>query len=168
MDTLGGMIGDAVDDVGEPGFWIEAIELGGLGQGVEDGGALAAVVGAGEEIILAAQRQGSDGAFGRVVGHLQPAVGGVAGKGGPSGGGVADGAGEGSLAADSPKGLIKEETQVRQEGNRALPPGRQPRLWGPSADLGFDVEQRGNALKRVLGGGGAGGGVDVEELRMAA
>ena len=59
-DVPGEQVGDAVDGVGgyagehvaEPGFRVEAVELGGFDQGVEARGAFAAGVGAGEEIVL--------------------------------------------------------------------------------------------------------------------
>ena len=75
-----GMIGDACEDVGEVGLRVDAVHLGGLDDGVEAGGALAAGVGAAEEIVLPAQNQGPHGALGGVVRHLQPAVGDVAGQ----------------------------------------------------------------------------------------
>src|ERR1700722_960051 len=103
-DALVWVAGDAVDDVGQPGFGVEAVEAGGGDQGVEHGGALAAGVGAGEEVVLAAEGEGPDGAFGGVVGHFQTPVGGEAGQGVPAGGGVADGAGQGALAADLGQG----------------------------------------------------------------
>ena len=43
-DALVGMVGDVVDDVGEPGLGVEAVEAGGGDKGVEDSGALAALV----------------------------------------------------------------------------------------------------------------------------
>ncbi len=43
VEPAGRVISDAGNDVGEIGFGIEAVELGGLGQGVEDSGALAAL-----------------------------------------------------------------------------------------------------------------------------
>ena len=44
--------GEPVDGVGEVGVGIEAVELGGFDEGVEDGGALAALVGADEQETL--------------------------------------------------------------------------------------------------------------------
>jgi hypothetical protein len=38
------MVGDASDDVGEPSLGIDAVEAGGLNEGVHDGGSAAAVV----------------------------------------------------------------------------------------------------------------------------
>ena len=48
--------GELVDGVGEVGFGVEAVELGGLDQGVKDGGALAACIGADKQEVLAADR----------------------------------------------------------------------------------------------------------------
>jgi hypothetical protein len=42
------MIGQSGEGVGEPGARVDAVEVGRLDQGVEGGGALAALVGAGE------------------------------------------------------------------------------------------------------------------------
>jgi hypothetical protein len=47
------MVGDAPDHPAQIGFGIEAVELGGLNERVGRGGALAASVGAGEQIVLA-------------------------------------------------------------------------------------------------------------------
>ena len=49
------MIGDAGEDIAEVGFGIEAVELGGFDERVDRGGALAAGIGAGEQLILAAE-----------------------------------------------------------------------------------------------------------------
>ena len=38
------MIGDASEDIGEPSLRIDIVELGGLDQGVDDGGALTAAI----------------------------------------------------------------------------------------------------------------------------
>lgn len=45
VELAGRMIGDAVDDVSEPGFGIDAVEPGGRCQGVEGRCAVAARVG---------------------------------------------------------------------------------------------------------------------------
>jgi hypothetical protein len=50
------MVGDAVDHLAQIGFRIEAVELGGFNERVSRGGALAAGIGAGEQIVLAAER----------------------------------------------------------------------------------------------------------------
>ncbi len=45
--------GELADGVGEVGFRVEAVQLGGFDQGVEDGGAVAACVGPDEQEVLA-------------------------------------------------------------------------------------------------------------------
>src|SRR5260370_40084756 len=80
VDLLGRVGGEASEDVAQVGFGIEAVELGGLDQGVHGGGALAAVVGAGEQPVLAAEGDGAHGAFGGVVVDLQASVVAVAGQ----------------------------------------------------------------------------------------
>ena len=53
VDVTGWMVGDAGQHVGDIELRIEAIEFGALDQRVHRGGAVAASVGAGEEIVLA-------------------------------------------------------------------------------------------------------------------
>ena len=50
-----GRVGDAGEDVGEPGLRVDAVELGGADQRVHEGGPVAAALGAGEEPCLAAE-----------------------------------------------------------------------------------------------------------------
>src|SRR6202051_1078031 len=54
--VLGRMRSKPGEDVAEPGGRVDAVELGGLGQRVDDGSALAAIVGAGDQPVLAAER----------------------------------------------------------------------------------------------------------------
>ena len=68
------MIGDAGEHVGQPGLGIDVVELGGDDQAVEEGGALAAAIGAGEQPGLAAESQAAQRPFGGVVGETDPAV----------------------------------------------------------------------------------------------
>jgi hypothetical protein len=93
-DAVDGVVGDAGEHVAEVGFGIEAVELGGLDQGIEGGGAFAAGVGAGEEIVLPAEGQRPDLPFGGVVVDLQATVVEVAAERGPVVAGVADGSGQ--------------------------------------------------------------------------
>jgi len=55
VDTADGMFGDAGEDIGKPGLGIDVVEAAGLNQRKDDGGALPAAVGAGEEPRLPAQ-----------------------------------------------------------------------------------------------------------------
>lgn len=68
------MIGDAGEDIGEPGLRIDIVELGGLDEGVDDGGALAAAIGAAEQPCLAAKRDAAQRALGSVVGEADAAI----------------------------------------------------------------------------------------------
>ena len=55
VDPSDGVIGDAAEDVMQTSFRIEAVALGTLDRGADRGGALAAGIGAGEQMILAAE-----------------------------------------------------------------------------------------------------------------
>jgi len=74
-DALGGMIGQTGKHVGEPGLRVDVVELGGVDEGVDGCGAIAAFIGAGEGLVAASQGDSADFPFGRVVGHAQAAVG---------------------------------------------------------------------------------------------
>src|SRR5512132_686082 len=54
-DAIDGVVGDAGEHVAEPGFWIEAVELGGLDQGIEGGGTITASVGPGKKVVFPAE-----------------------------------------------------------------------------------------------------------------
>ena len=56
------------------GFGIEAVEFGRADQAVDRGGAFAAGIGAGEQVVLAAQCDRAQGAFGGVVVDFDAAV----------------------------------------------------------------------------------------------
>ena len=74
VDLALGMVGDAVDGVAQPGFGIDLVELGGFDEAVDRGGAVAALVGAGEQPVLAADGDAAQRAFGGVVVDLEPPV----------------------------------------------------------------------------------------------
>ena len=92
-DAIDGVVGDAGKYVAEPGFWIEAVELGGLDQGIDGGGAITAGVGPGKKVVFPAKGQRPDLPFGGVVVDLQPPVVEVAAERRPEVAGVADGGG---------------------------------------------------------------------------
>ena len=68
------MLGDASQDIGQPGLRIDVIHLGGDDQAVEGGGPLAAAVGTGEQPRFSAQRYTAQGSFRCVVGEADAAV----------------------------------------------------------------------------------------------
>ncbi len=68
------MVGDACEHVGEPGLWVDVVELRGLDQCVDDGGALATAIRAAEQPRLATQRDAAKSALGGVVSETDAAV----------------------------------------------------------------------------------------------
>jgi hypothetical protein len=68
------VIGDAGEDVAKIVLGVEAVELGGLDEGEDSGGAVTALVRPGEEPVLAAEGDRADGALGGVVVDLDAAV----------------------------------------------------------------------------------------------
>src|SRR4029453_10065512 len=92
VEPAGGMLGDAGEDGGQPCLRIDVVELGGDDQAVQEGCALAAAIGAGEQPGLAAQCQAAQRSFSSVVGEAEAAVVQEAGEGGPALEHVVDGA----------------------------------------------------------------------------
>ena len=67
-----------IDGMGKVGFGVEAVQLCRLDQGVEDGGAVAALVGSQKQEILAGNRDAAHQSFGHIVVDGEPAIVGVA------------------------------------------------------------------------------------------
>jgi hypothetical protein len=64
VEAAHGMSADNADnDVGEVGLRIDVVEFAGLNQGGEDGPVLGAAIGAGEEMVFAAEGERADGAL---------------------------------------------------------------------------------------------------------
>lgn len=83
-------VGQVRCDVGEVAVRIEVVESAGTDERVDDGGPVSAAVfaGAEEEVVLATDGDGADGAFGEVVVERQDTAGGVEGERVPQGAGV--------------------------------------------------------------------------------
>lgn len=111
-DAVDGEVGDAGQNIPEIGLRIKAVEPGALDQGVDDGGALAALVGTGEEPVLAADGERPDRALGGVVVDLQIAAVGIAGERGPARQAVADRLGEFTLARQLGQGRVEPGPQI--------------------------------------------------------
>lgn len=112
------MIGDAVDDVGQPSGGVHAAKLGGFDQGVDDCGAFAACIGPHEQIVFAPHRDGAQGSFGGTIVDLYPAVVDVAGKRGPAFEALAEHAGE-LTAGGQPGALLVEPGAQLVSGPRS-------------------------------------------------
>src|SRR5438128_1054347 len=93
------MIGNARENIGQIGLWLDAVHFAGLDDGVYAGGALSVGVGATEEVILASQDRRFHGAFRSVVRHLKAAIGDVAAQPLPARQRIANGLGKRALAA---------------------------------------------------------------------
>ena len=78
------MVIDAREHVCKPCPCINRIELGGLDQRVDRGGAAPAAVGAGEDPVLTPDGDATNGALGRVIRHADAAIIEVAGERRPS------------------------------------------------------------------------------------
>ncbi|MDA9391608.1 hypothetical protein WN73_13375 [Bradyrhizobium sp. CCBAU 45394] len=72
VQTRGGKIGDASEDVGEPGFRVDVVEACGGDEGEHDGGAVGAALGAGEGPVAPSQCDAPQRSFGRVVAEADP------------------------------------------------------------------------------------------------
>ena len=63
MDFRSGVVGHALEDVGEVGVWVDAVHLAADDEALEDAHVLGADFGPAEEPILAAHRDDAQGAF---------------------------------------------------------------------------------------------------------
>src|SRR5204863_9562950 len=73
-DPAGWVVSDAGEHVGEIMLRVETVELGAFDQRIDRGGAAAAGIGAGKQIIYATNRDTAQGALGGIVVERQPAV----------------------------------------------------------------------------------------------
>lgn len=68
------MLGDASEDIGEPGLRVDIVEPRGLNECVEDRGTLAAAIGTTEQPGLAAERDAAKSSLGGVVGQADAPI----------------------------------------------------------------------------------------------
>ena len=144
-----GMVGDAGEHVGEPGLRIDVVELGGDDQAVDDGGALAAAVGAGEQPCLAAERDAAQRSLGGIVGEADPAVVEEAGEGGPARQHVVDGLGDVGMAGQPGALGRASRLRARRPAARCAAGARQGALGRHAVDLALDGEERVDPLHRL-------------------
>ncbi len=67
-------VSDTGEHIAQPGFGVDEVEPGGLDERVDRGRPLAALVRAGEEVVLAAERHRAEAVLGAVVVRLEPGV----------------------------------------------------------------------------------------------
>ncbi|KHL24241.1 hypothetical protein PK98_14785 [Croceibacterium mercuriale] len=100
---------------GEPGLRINAVQLGGFDERGDHRPVLATFVRAGEERVLAAQRERTDRSFDRVSVELDPAVIEEAGQPLPAGERIADRLGKDAFAARLDKDSFRSARAVPEE-----------------------------------------------------
>src|SRR6516165_10421628 len=96
-------LGHALQDVLQIGEGLHVIELCRGDEGANGGPSLSATIGAGEQMVLTPQRDGSDCALDRIVVELDTAVVQEVTEGRPAGKGVTDRFGEATAARDATK-----------------------------------------------------------------
>src|SRR5205814_10674290 len=114
--------------------------------GVHRRGAPAASIGAGEEVILAADRDAAQGALGRVVVEREPAVVEAAHQRGPPRPHVAEGSGELRFTRQLAPGLVGPDGQRRGDWFRSLLTFSSAVIGHAAVDLLLDVVKLANAF----------------------
>ena len=158
------MLGDTAKDIAQIGFRVEAVELGGFDKGVDGSGALATGIGAGEQVVLAAEGEGPDGALGSVVADLQAAIIEIAGQCLPAAAGAAHGAGQLALARELGQRGVEEGGKLIDHRAGPRVADLSARFGQETVDLALDIEEPADALARLGGNGRLRGQMDVVDL----
>src|SRR4029077_6667789 len=111
-------VSHALEDVFQVGKRFDVVELCGGDEGEEGGPADAATIGAGEEMVLAAKRDGADRTFDRIVVEVDTAIVQETAEGWPAGKGVTDRFGEATAARDATKLHLEPGLYRLDEGSR--------------------------------------------------
>ena len=152
VDAALGMPGDdALENVGEPGVRLDAVELRRADQGGDDRPVLGAAVRPGEEGVLAGQGDGSDGALDGVGIELDAAVVEEPDEAVPELERVADGLGKAGAAWQSGLLRLQPGAQSLDEGSGAGVARGAAALGVEAADLGLHGVAFGDAPQRLLG-----------------
>src|SRR5450631_4128856 len=106
------MIGNALQHVAHIKLRVESVELGRTEQAVNGRSAFAAGVGSGEEIVLATESHGAQGAFGSRVVHLDATIIDVTRERTPTRERIADRRGCVGLARESRKRLVEPAMEI--------------------------------------------------------
>ena len=136
------MVSDVGEYVSEVVLRVDPVELGCSEQRVDRGGAFSSWVGAGDKVVLAAERDDTQRAFGCVVVDLDGAIVEVACERGPARECVADRSGHIALGREDLQRLIKPCAEFFHHRSGTCLSDRVSDLWWASAYLFFDgVEQ---------------------------
>jgi hypothetical protein len=162
VDILCGVVTDALDDVGEIGLRVEAIELWRLDDGEEDSGAGSAGIGAEEGPVSAAKGQWADSALSGIVGHFETAIEGVARQRSPACEAVSERLCQLALLADPAEVGFEEGLELREQRHAACLAGSKADIRGLAVDLALDGEQRADLVQRAHGDGRFGLGMIIK------
>ena len=150
IEFLAGMSASkALEGVGHPCEWIDGVELGRFDKAGDDGPVVAAVVGSGEQGVLAVERDGPDGAFDGVAVEFGAAVLDEQGQPGPAGGGIADGLSQLALGAEQGKPGGEQPVQRFDDRLALLLPHGATEIRILPADLVLDGVERLDQRQRL-------------------
>jgi hypothetical protein len=110
------VVGDAAEGVGEPCLRVDAVQLGGLYQGIDDGGGFAATLGPHEHVVFATNGDAAHGAFGCVVVQLKEPVIQISAQALHAGESIANGVGQGGLARQLGQLTLQLAFQIIKNG----------------------------------------------------
>src|SRR6185312_3502135 len=155
---------DAGDDVGEVGLGVHVVQLAGLDQRGEHGPVFGAAVGAGEEVVLAAEGERADGALDDVGVDLDAAVVEEPSEALPAAERVADRLRELALLAEGLKPGLQPRLQGLDEWAASRLPLVAPLVRWTAADVGLDLVERLDPLDGFHGDRRRAGGGQLVEL----
>ena len=155
---------DAFEHIGEPGQWIDIVQLRRLDQGGDDCPMLPAAVGTGKQGILSTESDRAHGPFDGVGVELQAAVIEEQDQPAPVVQCVSDRLGQSGTTGDAAERFRQPCLHRLDEWTAALLAHPSAFLGGLATDLGLDLVERGNLAQGFLGERRLNGGVDVIEL----
>jgi hypothetical protein len=130
-----------VEDIGEPGLRIDAVESGGADQAVHDGGMLAAAIGSGEQPGLAAKSDAAQRPFCGIVGEADPPIGEEPGESVPALEQVVHGLGDLGVAEEPGPLLPQPSLQLGDQWYTPLLARCQALVGGQAVEVALDGEQ---------------------------
>ncbi len=135
------MFSDTGEDVGQPSLGIDVVQLGRDDEAVEDGGALAAAIGAGEQPGLSSQSQAAQRPLGSVVRQADPAVVEEAGEGVPTLQHVIHGDRDVGMARQLAAFLAHPRFKCGDQRRSTFPANGEPAIGRQPVDGALDLEQ---------------------------
>ena len=154
----------SLEDVAEIGEGLDVVELCGFDKRADDGPAVGAAVGAGEQVVLATKGDRANGTLDGVVVEIDTAVIEEQAEGRPAGKGITDGVGKGAAGGDTGEFGLEELLQHTHQGPGALIANMLALFAGLATDGRLDGIEFTDASQRFLCNRRSGGFVHVVEL----